>query len=86
MHNYLYLVSYYSLIKLKVIKMKNLLKLRQNKAELIAQSKNILSKAETEKRSINEAENTQLAELRTQLTAISTHIDHAQSVADEDDR
>jgi HK97 family phage major capsid protein len=64
--------------------MKNLLKLRQNKAELIALSKNILTKAETEKRSINEAENTQLSELRSQLTAIATHIEHAQIVADEE--
>jgi hypothetical protein len=35
--------------------MKKLLELRQSKAALVAQSKIILTKAETEKRSINEA-------------------------------
>lgn len=64
--------------------MKKLLELRQNKAALVEQSKTILAKAETEKRSINEAENTQLTELRSQLTSINTHIEHAQSLADEE--
>jgi HK97 family phage major capsid protein len=64
--------------------MKKLLELRQRKAALVTQSKIILSKAEIEKRSINEAENTQLTELRSQLTSINTHIEHAQSLADEE--
>lgn len=64
--------------------MKKLLELRQNKAELVTQSKTILAKAETENRSINKAENTQLSELRSQLTDINTHIDHASALADEE--
>lgn len=64
--------------------MKKLLELRQSKALLVEQSKTILCKAETEKRSLNTEENTNLTELRSQLTAINSHIEHAQVIADEE--
>lgn len=83
MHNWYRIVNKHSL-KFKGTIMKKLLELRQNKAALVEQSKAILTKVEVEKRSLNEAENTQLTELRTQLTAINQHIEHAQLLADEE--
>ena len=64
--------------------MKKLLELRQNKSILIEKSKSIITNAETEKRSINSIENTELTELRTQITSINSHIEHAEVLASEE--
>jgi HK97 family phage major capsid protein len=64
--------------------MKKLLELRQQKADLITQSKSILETSESEQRTVNPKESELLADLRKRIEGINTHIEHAQTVSDHE--
>ncbi|CDH18336.1 putative capsid protein of prophage CP-933C (major head protein) [Xenorhabdus bovienii str. kraussei Quebec] len=64
--------------------MKKLLKLRQQKTILTEQMRSLLTKAETEKRSLTEDEEKQFDELRSQSDALNTEITRYESLADEE--
>lgn len=64
--------------------MKKLLELRQQKSELIKQSKALLSKAEQEQRSLNGEEAKQAKAINNQINDINTHIELAEATAEEE--
>lgn len=64
--------------------MKKLLELRQQKAELVDKSKSILTKAETENRSISSDEAKQAKAINLQISDINTHIESAELLAEEE--
>ncbi len=63
--------------------MKKLLELRQQKAALKTQMRNMLEKADTEKRSLNEEEGKQFDELRAQADALEIDITRLEAVTDD---
>lgn len=64
--------------------MKKLLELRQQKADLVSQSRVILNGSETEKRNLTQDESEKLAKLRAQIESVNQHIEHAEAVAEEE--
>ncbi|CDG17344.1 putative major capsid protein (fragment) [Xenorhabdus doucetiae] len=64
--------------------MKKLLELRQQKATFTEQMRSLLTKAETEKRSLTEDEAKQFDELRSQSDALNAEIARYESIADEE--
>ncbi|MDK9420831.1 phage major capsid protein [Pectobacterium carotovorum] len=63
--------------------MKKLLELRQQKAALKTQMRSLLDKADTEKRSLTDAEGKQFDELRAQADALEIEITRLEAVADD---
>ncbi|CDG18782.1 phage major capsid protein [Xenorhabdus doucetiae] len=64
--------------------MKKLLELRQQKADLTTQMRSLLTKAETEKRSLTEDEAKQFDELRNQFDTLNAEIARYESIANEE--
>jgi HK97 family phage major capsid protein len=64
--------------------MKKLIELRQRKAELIANSRAVLDKAETEKRSLSTDENKELKTINIDIDNINQRITHEESVSDHE--
>ncbi|TYO94570.1 HK97 family phage major capsid protein [Xenorhabdus doucetiae] len=64
--------------------MKKLLELRQQKTTLTEQMRTLLTKAESEKRSLTEEEAKQFDELRSQSDTLNTEIARYESLADEE--
>ncbi|GAA6206556.1 phage major capsid protein [Thalassotalea sp. SU-HH00458] len=64
--------------------MKKLLELRQQKAELVEQSKTILAKAKTEKRTLSPDESKQAKSINSQIADINSHIELAEVTAAEE--
>ncbi|CDL84778.1 putative major capsid protein (fragment) (fragment) [Xenorhabdus szentirmaii DSM 16338] len=64
--------------------MKKLLELRQQKSDLTHQIRSLLTKAETEKRSLNADEAKQFDELRSQSDTLNTEIARYASLANEE--
>ena len=63
---------------------KKLLELRQQKAKTVEDMRNILTKAETENRSLTEDENNQFSELRNQVTALNADIERYELLSNEE--
>lgn len=63
---------------------KKLLELRQQKAKAVEDMRNILTKSETENRSLTEAENQQFGELRNQVTALNADIERYELLSQEE--
>ncbi|OZS64690.1 phage major capsid protein, partial [Proteus mirabilis] len=64
--------------------MKKLLELRQQKAALTEQMRSLLTKAETEKRSLTEDEAKNFDELRSQSESLNTEIARYEAIAEEE--
>lgn len=64
--------------------MKKLLELRQQKATLTEQMRSLLTKAETEKRSLTEDEAKNFDELRSQSESLNTEIARYEAIAEEE--
>ncbi|KAE9527928.1 phage major capsid protein [Testudinibacter aquarius] len=63
---------------------KKLLELRQQKAKLAEDMRNLLTQAETENRNLSEAESKTFDELRSQAATLKTDIERYESLADEE--
>ncbi|TNH04314.1 phage major capsid protein [Testudinibacter sp. TR-2022] len=63
---------------------KKLLELRQQKAKLAEDMRNLLTQAETENRNLSEAEAKTFDELRSQAATLKTEIERYESLADEE--
>lgn len=64
--------------------MKKLLELRQQKTEIKTQMRNLLEKADSEKRSLTDEEGTQFDELRTRAQTLDTDISRYEAIASEE--
>ncbi len=64
--------------------MKKLLELRQQKTEIKTQMRNLLEKADSEKRSLTDEEGTQFDELRIRAGTLDTEISRYEAIASEE--